>query len=117
MAVARPRAAMVTLVADPELSGQARALQLGLAVLNRGGTWDGNTLVAPANLVLAPDQQQLIVDHLHLVRLIVPGVCSPAICDRCGRFALQSGAAASAKCHVTIGCDGRLVGVSPAKAF
>lgn len=108
---------MVTFVVDTDLPERRQATALAAALLNRGATWNGSDLVVPANLFLTPEQARLITDHLNLAKMIVPNVAYPAFCDRCGRIALQSGAAASAKCHLTVGCNGKLLGTSPAKAL
>lgn len=110
-------ATMTTFKVDQSLPEVRRAISLALAVLAKGARWEGSDLHVPAHLMLTPNQAALIERHMAFCRLVVPRVSVPAFCDRCGRFALQSGSASSAKCPLTVGCGGTLIGTPAAKAL
>ena len=110
-----------------------RAVSLGLALLKsaRVETWDdlvaslGADDQAAARLDgidLTRADLELLDAHLGLLGMIrvVPGTrgsgytVTVAICDRCGRWMLSTGAVPH-RCRLTIGCAGSMVKAIPAK--
>ena len=116
-----------------EAPDPVRAVSLGLALLKsaRVETWDdlvaslGADDQAAARLDgidLTHADLELLDAHLALLGMIrvVPGTrgsgytVTVAICDRCGRWMLSTGAVPH-RCRLTIGCAGAMVKAVPAK--